>query len=275
MRTAFDTSRSTFASVVDRSRRGFLGACLERAVAMEAISRSIVLASKGFTAGIPLIIVASALAPGNRDFAAHLIHRFQLHGSTADQVRLLFNTSSDVRGAVTWVSVLFLIASAMSFARSLQSMYERTLNLAYVGLRARWRGAVWVLGACVYFGVLAQLKPNISAGGTNILRAVVSVVPSFAFWLWTPRILLGPRIPWRRFVPIAALTTIAVTIFEVATPLYMPQIIRDDAARYGTIGAAFALLSWLVILAFLIVGSAVVASQIDREREQPEAYGPR
>jgi membrane protein len=67
-------------------------------------------------------------------------------------------------------------------------------------------------------------------------------------------------------VAVAALTTFAVTPLAFVSPLYMPSMIRDDAARFGTFGAAFALLSWLVVLAFLIVGSAVVASQLDRER---------
>jgi membrane protein len=233
---------------------------------MEAVARAIALASQAFTAGIPFAILVSALTPRSRHFAERLIHRFHLHGSTADQVRALFLSPHDVQGAVTWISVVFLIGSMMSLAGSLQVVYERALSVPHVGLRARWRSAVWLLGLGAYIGWFVQLRPNIYAGGTNVPRALLSILGTYVFWLWTPRILLGPRTSLRRLLPIAGLTTVAVTMLSVASPLYMPKMIRDDAARFGTIGAAFALLSWLLVLAGLIVGSAVVASQFDRER---------
>jgi uncharacterized BrkB/YihY/UPF0761 family membrane protein len=233
---------------------------------MDAVARAIVLASQSFTAGIPFVIVVSSLAPHDRDVASRLIARFHLQGATADQVRTLFLAHNDAQGAVTWISVVFLVASAMSFAAVLQVVYERALSFHHVGLRARWRPAVWLLGASLYIGSFVELKPNIAVAGSNLPRTVISILASFIFWFWTPRIQLGPRVPWRSLVPIAGLTTVSVTILAFVSPLYMPQMIRDDAARYGTIGAVFALLSWLVVLAFLIVGSAVVASQIDRDR---------
>jgi membrane protein len=253
-------------SIIRRLRGGFLGDCLQRALEMEAVQRAVVLASQAFAAGIPFVIVLSAVAPRGRDLADRLIDRFHLHGSTADQVRALFLSHNDVGGAVTWISVAFLVVSMMNLAGSLQVVYERALSVAHIGLRDRWRSAVWLLGTALYIGEFVQLRPNVSAGGTNIPRLLLSILGSCVYWLWTPRILLGPRRSWRRLVPIAGLTTIAVTMLTIASPLYMPTAIKDNAARFGTIGVAFALLSWLVVLGFLVVGSAVVASQLDRER---------
>jgi membrane protein len=256
--------RATIEDVSRRLRSGFLGGCLQKALEIDAVARAVALASQAFTAGIPFAIVVSALSPRGKEFADRLIHRFHLSGSTADQVRTLFLAPNDVRGAVTWIGVIFLIISMMSLAGSLQVLYERTLNVSHIGLRARWRAAVWLLGGAAYIGWFVELKPNIYSGGTNIPRALLSVLASIVFWLWTPRILLGPRTSWRRVAPIAALTSTAVAILTVASPLYMPNMIRNDASRFGTIGVAFSLFSWLVVLAFLIVGSAVVASQVSR-----------
>jgi membrane protein len=260
------TFRGQLKGVTGRLRGGFLGACLERSVAMDASQHAIALASQAFTAGIPFAIVFAALTPGNRDAVERLISRFHIRGSTADQVRSLFLSGTDVQGAVTWIGVIFLLVAVISMAASLQRVYERAMIVPHIGLRARWRTVVWLLGASVYIEWFIVLKPNVYEGGTNIARALLSVVGSFVFWLWTPRILLGPRASWRRFVPVAGFTTIAVTLLELATPLYMPKMITDDAARFGMIGVAFSLVSWLFVLAFLIVGSAVVASELGRRR---------
>lgn len=258
--------RVRFERIVRRLRGGFLWGCVERALAMEAVQRAVVLASHAFTAGIPFVIVLSAVAPRDRDLADRLIARFHLHGSTADQVRALFLTHNDIGGAVTWIGVVFLIVSLFNLESSLQVVYERALSVPHVGLRSRWRAPVWLLGTAAYVGEFIQLRPNVFAGGANIGWLVLSMLGSYVYWLWTPRILLGPRVSRRRLALIAALTTAAVTLLTIASPLYMPRMIRDDAARFGTIGVAFALLSWLIVLAFLVVGSAVVASQLDGER---------
>jgi len=44
--------------------------------------------------------------------------------------------------------------------------------------------------------------------------------------------------------------------------LWVPHLIERNAARYGVIGVAVALISWLVVLAFLLVASAVIGAQI-------------
>jgi len=255
--------RIGFEQVVRRLRKGFVGACLERAIAINAVQRATVLASQAFTAGIPFVIVVSALAPRGREVADSLIRRFHLKGTTADQVRALFLSRSDVRGGVTWVGVVFLIGSAIALAGTLQVVYERALTIPHGGIRARWRTVIWVLGTAAYIEWFVQLRPSVYTGAANLALALLSILGSVVYWLWTPRILIGPRVSWRRLLPIAGLTTIAVTILTLSSPAYMPTMIRDEAARFGMIGAAFALLSWLVVLAFLVVGSAVVATQRD------------
>lgn len=178
-------------------------------------------------------------------------------------MRSLFISHHEVRGGVTAFGILFLLASAMSLSGSMQIIYERAFGLEHVGWHGRGRAAAWLLVVVLYLGVFASLKANITEGGSNILRAALAVALSFAFWLATPRILLGPRIAWRRLVPVALATSASIVALALATPLYMPDLVGSSADRFGTIGAAFALLSWLTVLAFIVVGCAVVASQLD------------
>jgi membrane protein len=44
--------------------------------------------------------------------------------------------------------------------------------------------------------------------------------------------------------------------------VYVPHLIEVDAQRYGVIGVAFAIVSWLVIVAYLLVGTAVVGAEL-------------
>ena len=52
--------------------------------------------------------------------------------------------------------------------------------------------------------------------------------------------------------------------------LYVPRLLQTEADRYGVIGVAFALVSWLVLVAYLLVGSAVVGVELTyRMQERP------
>jgi membrane protein len=248
---------------------GLVRETVERAYAMDAVARAVALASQAFTAGIPFIIVLSAVLPHGDSFADRLIHRFKLKGETAAQLHTLFLPHAEVRGAVTWISVAFLVVSMLSLAGSLQIVYERTFVLPHIGLRARWRAATWLIGAGIYIGWFVELRPNVYDGPVDVGRALLSVLGSLLFWAWTPRILLGRRLALRRLLPVALVTSVGVLILTLVSPLYMPSMVHDNAARFGTIGVVFALLSWLVALAFIVVGSAVVTSQIDQTAGGP------
>ena len=94
--------------------------CLRRFLDVEGTMQATVLAAQAFTSLIPFMVVSAALAPGKGDLTARIIERFDLEGSSARSVEALFNSSGEVESAVTWVSVVILVLSALSFTRALQ-----------------------------------------------------------------------------------------------------------------------------------------------------------
>jgi hypothetical protein len=68
---------------------------------------------------------------------------------------------------------------------------------------------------------------------------------------------------------VAALSTIEMTCVAVSTPVYMPHLVSLNAARFGFIGVAFALLSWLVVVSVVLV-----ASRGDRPPDRRRAERP-
>jgi hypothetical protein len=148
-----------------------------------------------------------------------------------------------VQGTVTVLAVVVLVVSAVSFAGSLQVVYERTLSVAHAaGWYSRTRAAAWLAVAGAYVGLFLELRPDLTADVADGARAAITIVATFLFWLWTPRILLGPRSGgWQGLVPIAGVTALAISLLTLASPLWMPGMISDEASRFGTIGVAFAL----------------------------------
>ena len=241
--------------------------CLERLVEVEFVDRSIALASLTFTSLIPLGVVLGSVTPiDSEGFASSLIRRFHLDGTSADLVRSTFAPPSDVRSTVSVVGAALLIASALSFTRGLQRVYERSWRLKGLGVRATPAGLAWLLGVAVVVSIVIPLRHVIAEATGPLLGLVVTLTTELLVWLLTPFVLLSGRVPWRALVPTAVLTAVTMDGLSVASVVYMPRAIAESAERYGTIGIAIALMSWFVAAGFVLVACAVVGSVLGEGR---------
>jgi uncharacterized BrkB/YihY/UPF0761 family membrane protein len=225
-----------------------------------------VLASQTFTALIPLLLLASALAPSdNRDIVSvGIIRRFQLSGGAADAVRQLFAHSGDSATGV--LSVFLLVFSGVSLTRRMQRMYQQAWGLeASTGvgraLNAAFALSVLVLGIGLLY-LARTLLSWLPAG--DVLVAPLSLVASFALWTSVPWLLLDRRISWRRLIPGGALAAVCSNIYGVASAIYMPRQLESYSERYGLFGVTLALVGWLVGIALILVATTAIASEFDR-----------
>ena len=92
----------------------------------------------------------------------------------------------------------------------------------------------------------------------------VAFVFGAVLWVWTPYVLLGRRLPWRRLLPSGLMTAGSVGLYSLASALYLPQTFTTNAERYGLIGVAFGLVTWLFGYAAVVIGAAAVAGVWDR-----------
>lgn len=232
---------------------------LRRFLEVEGTLQATVLAAQAFTSLIPFTVVASALLPGEGDTAERIVDRFDLEGSAARSVEQLFGDAGQVESAVTWVSVIILILSALSFTRALQRMYQRSYGTAARNWREEWRGLVWLAGFAAFLIVSSPLKSALSDVGGAVFALLVSTVTGFAIWLWTPYILLG-SIEWRRLAPGAVISAVLGALLALASGIYVPVVMTWSADRYGLIGVAFSIQSWLLAAAFVVVVGAVIGA---------------
>jgi membrane protein len=233
---------------------------IERFLAIQGIDRTMSIAAQAYTALIPLLIVYSSILPrrGNRSFAETLIDSFELHGSTADAVREAFAPPGAVQSSVTALGVTLLLVSSLSFSRGMQRLYEGAFGLPSLGMRNTKWGLAWLAVVCAG----AVVRPLVRGG------VVGSLAISGALWLVTPYLLLGRRLRWTKLAPVSVLSTIGMTGVGIWSVIWMPHTIASSARQFGVIGVGFALLTYLVAVAGVLVmaatGGALVAQRMDR-----------
>jgi membrane protein len=218
------------------------------------IDRSLALGAQAFSALIPLLIVLESAQPGQTSMASDLIDRFHLSGEAAEVVQEAFTATGGT--TVTVFSVLLLIVSVLSFTRRLQRLYEETWEFEPRGLRGTVSGLVWL----AFFALYVSLHPALDRFVERTGGVVLSLAGAFLVGLMTPYLLLGRRLPWRRLMLQAALTAGGIVALGIWSAIYMPRAIGSSASAYGSIGVAFAMLTWLWGLGIVLVASAVYGS---------------
>jgi len=235
-------------------------AWLERFFAVQAVDRAVAIGAQAFSALFPLLIVYSAVAPRSEasDFAQRIIGWLRLSGASAQSVREALAPPSGVTQSITALGLLLTIVSALSLARTLQRLYERCYDLPAAGVRGTPWHLLWILLVPVYI----SLRPVVSdiAGGWWHLAASLGL--GLFMWLLTPYVLLAKRLEWQALLPTAILTAIAMTALSAVSVIYLPHSITSSAEQFGTIGVAFALLGWLVVMGFVLAGSATAGSVV-------------
>ena len=236
----------------------------ERFVAVQGIDRAMAIAAQSYSAFLPLVIVYSATLPRgeNEDFADVIVNRFELQGATAASVRQAFAPSGAVESSVTVLGVVLLLVSTLSFTRGLQRMYEGSFELPTLGMRNTPRA----------LDVAADHRRRARAAADRD-RAVQRLAAHGGhardraplLWLVTPYLLLGRRVRRLRLLPSAMLAAIGMAGIGIWSVIYMPHALASSAAQYGVIGIGFAMLTWFVAVAAVLVvtttGGATIADR--------------
>lgn len=231
----------------------------------DARDRVLTLAGQGFIAIVPLFIVIATFTTnsGASVVGDRLIEKFRLTRGTAEAVSALFDRPPSTTGGLTVFGVVVLLLTISSFARSMQRTYEAAWGLSRKGVRGSGDGLsglvvlLLVLGGLGWIGHLASAVP---VGPT--VAIVIQLLISIPLWTLVIFLMLSRRVPTRRLLPGAVVSTFVEVIVGWASAIYVPQLIEHDAERYGVIGVAFALVSWLVVVSAMVVASAVAGAEL-------------
>jgi membrane protein len=248
----------------DRAEASFVGDVAKELIRLEVVERSLALASKLFVAVIPLSIIISALVPGADNFGESLVNRLGLTGAGAEATRNLFATQGEIRGAVNVLGFVILLYSVFSFTKGLQRVYLDIWRLPTQQFEAVVRRATWVLTFVLFTALLRPLQDATERNDLPVTGHTIAFVFGAVLWVWTPYVLLGRRLPWRRLLPTGLVTAGCIAVYSLGSAVYLPAIFTTNAERYGLIGIAFGLVTWLFGYAAVVIGAAAVAGVWDR-----------
>jgi membrane protein len=235
---------------------------LERLASVGFVYSGVVLAAQTLMALLPLLIVVVALLPtwAGASLADTLRARLGVSGETDQAVGHLVASRPQLQG-LSLIGIVVVIASATSFTRALQRVYELSWGLPRLGLRGSIRGLVWLVALASYLGVIGVALHYLRGEGpATALKVALSVVGAVGLWWWTPYVLLMGRVRLRSLLPCGALTGVAMLVMGRISAVVVPRTVRSNERQFGTIGVVFALQSWLVVLSCTIVAAAVVGA---------------
>ena len=178
----------------------FAFVALRRFIAIEGAQQAIVLAAQAFTSLIPLMVVAAAASPGSEDLADRIVERFGLHGDSARSMQQLFATAGTTQSTITWISIVILMLSALSFTRALQRVFQRAYVRKPDMIQDQQRGLVWLVCLGIWVTLLSPLHESLEHLGGIVFAVLVATASGFLLWLGTPMLLLGER-DWRCLAP--------------------------------------------------------------------------
>jgi membrane protein len=246
--------KSLIAMILERLR-----GLIDRMLAVRIVESSVVLAAQAFLALIPLLLVVYAFLPSRTAEATlnSVRHNFGVSGDTADTVQHLIDDREQLQSGISGISFLVIIGSATAFTRALQRVYQYAWDLPKLGLRGAWRTVIWFAGLICYLFVIGGVVHIIDNQGISTPLAAAG---GFLLWWWTPFLLLGGRVTWRALLPGAVLTAIAQLIVTKLSAVIMPREIRSNEDKYGPIGVVFAVESWFIVLAGVLVAGAALGA---------------
>ena len=249
-----------------RVRDSFIGRSILRFVVMEGFDRSIVLSAQVFTALIPLFIIVASVAPAGQEdvISEGIIERFALSGGSADAVEQLFHTPTGATSSVTVFSALLLIYSGVAFTRRLQRMYRAAWGREQAGIRSALFATLGLGALILEFVVTYGIREFAELFPLEWLWVIpISLVTGLVLWTSIPYLLLERQLHWRRMLVAGGTAAVAMTIFAIGTPIYMPDLMTRATNEFGLFGVTITLIGWLLAASFVLVAATAVGAEFD------------
>ena len=250
----------------ERVRSSFLGRCVLRFVLIQGFDRCIVISAQTFTALIPLFIVVASAAPAGQEdvISQAIIKRFALSGEPAAAVEQLFTTPPDATSETTIFSALLLIYSGVAFTRGLQRMYRAAWGQDKAGIRSALFASLGLTALILEMVVAYWIRAFVSRFPLEWLWAIpLSAAIGFVLWTSIPYLLLERQVHWRRLLAAGATSSLGMTLFAFATPIYIPQLMTRATADFGLFGVTITIVGWLLVAAGILVAAAVIGAEFD------------
>jgi membrane protein len=244
-----------------------LGRLVSEFVRIEFIDRCMLIAAQGLLALIPTLVVLAAFFPSLTGPGMHQFADATGLGSTGDRLLVDEVTIEQVRAQTGLIGIAITLFSATSFARAIQRMYERIWEQQHIGgMSGTRRCFLWLVGWLVVLQIVAGVRALLGGGLVgNALGIGVHTVAMCLIWWVTSWLLLFGRVGWQHLALGAVLAGTLTVVYSRATALLMPPYVEASTRQFGTLGLILALSTWLIGIAAVLVGSALVGRVVTED----------
>ena len=237
-------------------------------VRIEVFDRSMTIAAQFFTSVLPILILLAAWE-ANSD-------------RLADAIDLPEESRSVIEGAIEGgdaafgiLGTLFVLASATSLSRALTRAFAAIWSLPRPrsSLRSAWRWLAVVLVLALSLVIARTASESLEVlPPRDLWPRVLSVTLDIVVAGFVPWALLAGAVRMRLLLPGALLFAALMMTARPATQAWLPRALETSADRYGSIGVAFTYLTWLYVVSWIFLATAVVGQVIATD---PGGFGER
>jgi membrane protein len=227
-------------------------------IRIETFDRSMTIAAQFFSSILPLVILFATW--GNPDGFASALDMPEKSRSVVEEA-----VQGAEGAAFGVVGTVVVLASATSLSRALTRAFAAIWELPRPRSRLvsawRWLAAVLVLALSLIF-VRAVSQPVSLLPPREVWPFFLSFSVDVAVAVFVPWVLLS-RAVRPRLLSVGALVFATVMLaVRPATQVWLPRALEVSADRYGSIGVAFTYLTWLYVLSFCFLTTAVLGQAI-------------
>jgi membrane protein len=219
---------------------------------------------QAFLALFPLLLVAIAIvgfvSAGGVDIAANVARGLGLRGEAASAITEAVAKAEDSRRAASLVGLAGLAWAGLGLVDAVKHGFNQIWQVRPRGMKDKLVGAGWLLGAAVIMaiGAGATALVGLLPGWFSPVGILLGLGVNFSLWIWTSKLIPNRDVGWGTLVPGAILGAVGLEALKVLGGFYVPRLVTNSSALYGSIGIVFAVLAWLYLLSRLAMYTAVL-----------------
>lgn len=209
------------------------------------------------------------------DIATEVTEWLGLSGDASEVVTDAVSTASNSARFATAIGLLGVITIGTSFAGAVATAYNIAWDVKNRGMIERLRSLVWLIG----FGLLGAVGVMATTLWTRLptelapLVVIVTMLANGVLWLFTSWWLPNRQTTLRAMLPAAAAGAAMLEALKVIGGIWVPRLVTRSSELWGTIGAVFALIAWILFFGRVVVYVTIV-EVLEAERlgeKQPHA----
>jgi membrane protein len=221
-------------------------------------------AFQSFLSLFPLLLVIVAgiglFAANDETVGADIVRQLGLQGDAADIVTDAVETAATSPATAGPIGLAGLLWSGLGLVNALQYSMDQVWQVEERGMRDKLFGLGWLIGAAMLFVGASAITTALNwlPGFITPLGVVVGIAVNLALWLWSFKVLPNRELPLRALIPGAVLGALGLEAMKFIGAFYLPRMVADSSALYGSIGIVFAVLAWLLVFSRLVLYATVL-----------------